>query len=237
MKGIKLAGALALALSFGVLATNLDAFALENSMVVTTMQLNGAIENAELALSATAGISSVAGQAKYLQNLVNQAKALSYDVAGNQDKNLGELVDALNEGARGLILTSGVTAKKETPTETLRSVTPAAPVATPAPTTQAQPAEQAVPANVRTVAAEVATNQVATNVSVTVAEDEPVAEKTTEIATDAPELPLGENEEVDVPNTGETQPSPIAVGITVGMAVFVALAGALAIVKRLKRNA
>lgn len=235
MKGIKFAGALALALICGTwTTTSLDVLAVENTTIVTASQLLGAIENAESALNATAGVASVAGQATYLRGLVNEAKALSYDIEGNQDKNLGELVDALNEGARGIILLSGVNMKEEA-----------------APTTQSAQNE-ATTGSARTVAAEVATTIADLGVAVTISADEPVAAKKTEVAevseseaeetevaesAEGSEESLDEKDQVEVPKTGEDTPSPIAVGITVGVVVFVALAGALAIVKRIKRDA
>lgn len=115
MKALQISASLALAMALGVVvsvvaAADVMAISSEKYADVTKTQLDAAIAQAEQALAKEMS-SKFDGDKAYLQKLVDQAKVLTADFAANVDKNLGELVAALSEGAQVLVIRANADAQ------------------------------------------------------------------------------------------------------------------------------
>lgn len=219
--------------------------------------LETAIKKAELAVLMVKSPEFEA-QRSYLREKVVLAKKMVVEFEKYRDANLGELVATLEEGARALRLTAGVDRRED---EKYGVAEPSE--AVPTAIVQQYKAEQpevvvaaqekkvaAATTNARaTVKTEVAETRSGTSVAqekgagneagkATEAEAVEVTNEKVdgESESEAEEATSDEQEDVEVPRTGEAEVSPVAVVITVGVIVGLSAAGAVAIVKRMKRG-
>ncbi len=116
MKKLRIVGILMLVSMLGVMSVratyaqdvnDIDLGRSTSNGTVTKVELERAIKTAEEAIIDVED-PAFAREEEYLQNLVNQAKVLVTNFELNHDKELGELTDALNEGAKAMYLISGL---------------------------------------------------------------------------------------------------------------------------------
>lgn len=231
---------LALVLGTMLPMTVANAYAIEgvDYANVTEGQLETAIKGAKAVL-ATVASDKYGSEMAYLQNLVDQAEIIILNFDLNQDKNLGELVAALNEGAQLLTLRSNYDKMpKEVAHDTEEKL---AQTLTSSQNTAAQVpvAQTSVVATVQTPVAQVPVTQeikpeVLPEAAAGQAENAQVADTTISVTVPENTTTL-DNEKLEVPRTGAEEQLPIAgVAMVVAGAVLFAGAGALMIVRKVK---
>lgn len=247
MRGMQKAVVLLAVMMCGILTMNAA-----RAGAVAREDLEIAIKKAELAVLIVKS-SEYDAQKTYLRDKVALAKkaVLNFDKHSNED--LQELVATLEEGARALRLTSGVdrkensekleTGAKDKPTaETTNAKAPATTVR------EGDGAKSSTEGKVASVDSQKSVDRRSLTGGVDqvqkVAENKSASEQVAQVDNEDTTTKDGEFRqsgeeawEIEVPRTGdEDEPSTVAVAITVGVVVGLSAAGAVAIVKRMKRN-
>lgn len=240
-------GAVMMGLSLGapVAAVSVESEAVTASALNASEKVAAAVKQAETALDVTEEVATSATNAKqvaamriYLQGWVRQARTVGVEQLSAAEAK--ELVAALEEGARGLRMTAGVDRKVQASDRGDSDIVNMGVIQEPRVMKEAAQSEATVKAepvaktNEMSVSSKV--KAVANLAEATVRTEKPTAAQTA-VSDD-----LASSDLVDVPKTGADEEERTAsaargIGLVLGGAVvFAAAAGAVLIVKRMKRG-